>query len=138
MSQKNIQIDWDNLTFSITPTDHMYIATCNQGEEWVEGKLHPYGPIMMDPAAGVLNYGQGIFEGMKAHRSAKGNIVLFRPEENAERFAVGAKRLGMPPVPEEMFLDAVQKVVSSNLVGFHQLEKGPSISVLFFGVLDPY
>ena len=65
-------------------------------------------------AAGVLNYGQGIFEGMKALRTEKGDVVLFRPDENARRFQRGAARLGMPPVPESMFLDAVEQMVAAN------------------------
>ena len=74
-------LDWDKLTFSITPTRSMYIAHCELDGEWEEGKLIPYGNVSISPAAGVLNYGQGIFEGMKAYRSAKDRVVLFRPEK---------------------------------------------------------
>ena len=108
------QIDWDALTFSFTPTDTMYVAKCKLGEEWGTGEMMPYGDITISPAAGVLNYGQGLFEGMKAQRSVNGGIVLFRPERNAARLINGAARLGMPPVPEEMFLDAIEKVVAAN------------------------
>ena len=101
------QIDWDALTFSFTPTDTMYVATCKLGEEWEEGEMMPFGDITISPAAGVLNYGQGLFEGMKAQRSVNGGIVLFRPERNAARLQDGARRLGMPPVPEEMFINAI-------------------------------
>jgi len=69
---------------------------------------------MMAKAAGVLNYGQGLFEGMKAQRTEKGEIVLFRPAANAARMQAGALRLGMPPVPEEMFISAVKAVVEAN------------------------
>ena len=108
------QIDWDALTFSFTPTDTMYVATCKLGEEWEEGEMMPFGDITISPAAGVLNYGQGLFEGMKAQRSVNGGIVLFRPERNAARLQNGAKRLGMPPVPEEMFINAIENVVAAN------------------------
>ncbi len=106
--------DLDDLGFGVVETDSMYIATCRDGDEWQQGELKPYGPIPMHPAAGVLNYGQGIFEGMKAIRTTKGRIALFRPEDNARRFQIGAKRLGAPPVPEEIFLNAVIKVVKAN------------------------
>jgi len=114
MSMGEAPIDWDNLTFSLTQTDFMYIATCDLGGVWKPGKVLPYGNLEIDPAAGVLNYGQGIFEGMKAHHSAQGNVVIFRPEENARRFQRGADRLGMPPVPESIFIDAVEQMVAAN------------------------
>lgn len=107
-------VDWDSLTFSFTPTDTMYVAKCNLGDDWEAGELMPYDNISISPAAGVLNYGQGLFEGMKAQRSEDGEILLFRPELNARRLAKGAERLGMPPVPEEIFLDAIEKVVAAN------------------------
>ncbi len=106
--------DWDSLTFSLTQTDFMYVATCNLGDAWEVGEIKPYGDLAIDPAAGVLNYGQGIFEGMKAQRTLQGRISLFRPEENARRFQRGAARLGMPPVPESLFIDAVEQVVAAN------------------------
>ena len=71
------QIDWDSLTFSFTPTDTMYVAKCKLGDEWTPGEMMPFGDITISPAAGVLNYGQGLFEGMKAQRSVNGGIVLF-------------------------------------------------------------
>jgi len=108
-------INWDDLTFSITPTRSMYEAHCKLDEEWEEGKLVPYGNVSMSPAAGVLNYGQGIFEGMKAYRSAKDRIVLFRPEKNALRAATSAERVCIPKVPKEMFMDGVEKVVRDNI-----------------------
>lgn len=107
-------IDWDSLTFSLTPTRSMYVATCNAGEEWQPGGLVPFGNVSLSPAAGVLNYGQGIFEGMKAFRTAKDRIVLFRPDKNAGRAAGSAQRVCIPPVPGEMFVDAVKAVVKDN------------------------
>ena len=107
-------IDWDSLSFSFTQTDRMYIATCKQGEEWQPGVMQDYENLSLSPAAGVLNYGQGLFEGMKAQHAADGSVVLFRPEMNARRAQEGALRLGMPPVPEKMFLDAIKAVVREN------------------------
>ena len=89
-------VDWDNLTFSFTETDRMYIATCKQGEEWEPGIMQDFQDLKLSPAAGVINYGQGLFEGMKARRSEDGRVLLFRPELNARRAQDGCKRLGMP------------------------------------------
>lgn len=107
-------VDWDALTFALKPTDYMYVATVKLGEEWKPGVIKPYGEISISPAAGVLNYGQGLFEGMKAQRLDDGRIVLFRPDCNAARMASGAKRLGMPEVPKTIFIDAIKAVVKAN------------------------
>ena len=104
-------IDWDNMTFSYQKTDRMFIAHCEQGGDWQSGVMQDFQDLSISPAAGVLNYGQGLFEGMKAQRAADGSIVLFRPERNAKRMQDGASRLGIPVVPEEMFLDAVRRTV---------------------------
>ena len=109
------EIDWDSLTFSLTPTDTMYITETGIDEPWTPGDLMPYGDMKISPAAGVLNYGQGLFEGMKAYRTSKGRVVFFRPEENARRMQRGADRLKMPPVPESIFIDAVEQCVQQNL-----------------------
>ncbi len=107
-------INWDELTFSVTPTRSMYITTCPQDGQWTEGGLVPFGNISLSPAAGALNYGQGLFEGMKAHRTVKENIVVFRPRENAKRVNSGCRRLCMPEVPEDLFLAAIRMVVRDN------------------------
>ena len=107
-------IDWDALTFSFKQTDRMYLSTCKQGDEWRPGQMQDFADLSMSPAAGVLNYGQGLFEGMKAQHAADGSIVLFRPDLNASRMQRGARRLGIPPVPEGMFLDAVHAAVREN------------------------
>eukprot|EP00218_Dolichomastix_sp_CCMP3274_P013772 CAMPEP_0170143452 /NCGR_PEP_ID=MMETSP0033_2-20121228/11000_1 /TAXON_ID=195969 /ORGANISM="Dolichomastix tenuilepis, Strain CCMP3274" /LENGTH=380 /DNA_ID=CAMNT_0010379899 /DNA_START=96 /DNA_END=1238 /DNA_ORIENTATION=+ len=107
-------IDWDNLGFGLTATNSMWVSKCGSGEEWGTGGLEPFGDITMSPSAAVLNYGQGIFEGMKACRTEKGHIAIFRPEANAGRFADGAVRMSMPPVPTEQFVEAVKAVVAAN------------------------
>jgi branched-chain amino acid aminotransferase len=89
-------------------------ATCDVDGEWTTGQLEPYGDLSLSPAAAVLNYGQGIFEGMKAYRTVDGAVAVFRPEQNAKRFAEGAGRMSMPPVPEDVFVDAVKKTISAN------------------------
>lgn len=92
----------------------MYIAECTLDGQWKMGSIQPYGNISVSPSAAVLNYGQGIFEGMKAFRTPEDEIVTFRPDENAKRFAEGAGRMSMPPVPKDIFEDAVKKVISAN------------------------
>ncbi|HJN55682.1 MAG TPA: branched-chain amino acid aminotransferase, partial [Candidatus Poseidoniales archaeon] len=104
--------------------DWMYMSTCELGGAWNQGDMIPYGKFEIDPAAGVLNYGQGIFEGMKAHRSVQDRVVIFRASENAARFRSGAIRLGMPPVPESIFMQAVERTVSSNGIWIPPSGKG--------------
>jgi branched-chain amino acid aminotransferase len=107
-------VDWDRLTFSLTPTDAMFYSRINIGEQWQPTELVPFQDILFSPAAGVVNYGQGLFEGMKAYRSSQGRIVLFRPQENAIRAQQGAERLGLTSVPADYFLEAVAQVVKAN------------------------
>jgi branched-chain amino acid aminotransferase len=93
----------------------MHVSTWTQGG-WDAGALVPYGPLSLMPSAQVLNYGQAVFEGMKAQRSSAegGRVVLFRPDANAARMAAGAARLSMPPVPAERFVKAVRDTVAAN------------------------
>ncbi|XP_074294305.1 branched-chain amino acid aminotransferase 2, chloroplastic-like [Silene latifolia] len=107
-------IDWDNLGFGLLPTDYMYVMKCARGENFQKGELRRYGNIEMSPAAGVLNYGQGLFEGLKAYRTQNGNIVLFRPEENALRMRNGAERMCMSAPTVDQFLEAVKETVLAN------------------------
>jgi branched-chain amino acid aminotransferase len=109
-----VSIDFGELTFSFTPTRTMFIARCELGDEWQPGELQPFQNLELSPAACVLNYGQGLFEGLKAYRADDGRILLFRPAMNAARLRAGCRRLSMPPVPEELFLSAVRDVVSEN------------------------
>merc|ERR1719419_779623 len=108
-------VAWKELGFGLTTTDTKITSTtCPLGGEWTSLHVQPYGPLSLDPAATILNYGQGIFEGMKAYRTARGRIVLFRPQMNAKRLASGAERFVMPPVPEDLFLAAVAEAVRAN------------------------
>ncbi|KAL6573079.1 Branched-chain-amino-acid aminotransferase, mitochondrial [Orobanche hederae] len=107
-------IDWDDLGFGIMPTDHMYVMKCSQGETFSKGGLRRFGNIELSPSAGILNYGQGLFEGLKAYRKHDGNILLFRPEENAQRLRMGAKRMCMPAPTVEQFVEAVRATVLAN------------------------
>ncbi len=120
----NKQIDWDNLSFCLTPTNAMFIANCDAGDQWQPGKFVPFGHINISPASPVLNYGQGIFEGLKAHRTKDNEINLFRPEENAKRFARGADSLCMPAYPVDEFLQVIEQTVLRNLDYVPPYKKG--------------
>ena len=109
------KIDWDNLGFDVMETRSMYKANCRIGEEWKLGGLIPYGTIELSPAAGVLNYGQGCFEGTKAYRTNKNKVVLFRPEMNAKRMAMSTRRLCIPEMNKEFFLQAVEETLIDNI-----------------------
>ena len=103
-------IDWDNLAFGKTFSDHMFSMDYENGA-WVNGKVMPFQPIPMHPAMSAIHYGQSIFEGLKAYKSKNGQINIFRPELNAVRFAESAKRMCMPEVPESIFLEAIRTLI---------------------------
>ncbi|GLI68463.1 hypothetical protein VaNZ11_012889 [Volvox africanus] len=118
-------VDWDSLGFGLKDVaETMYVSEWTPDKGWGQGKLVPYGPITIMPSAQVLNYGQGIFEGMKAQESAKGRVVVFRPDQNAARFKAGAARMSMPTVPEEQFVEAVKSTVAANLDYVPPIGKG--------------
>ncbi|KAI4296506.1 hypothetical protein L6164_036457 [Bauhinia variegata] len=108
------KINWDELGFGLVPTDFMYVMKCAKGDEFSHGGLARYGNIELNPSAGILNYGQGIFEGLKAYRTEHGQILLFRPEENAQRMKIGAERMCMPSPSVEQFVNAVKQTVLAN------------------------
>ncbi|KAL0731044.1 hypothetical protein Bca4012_027138 [Brassica carinata] len=112
--EKYANVNWEELGFTLIPTDYMYVAKCKQGESFSEGKIVPYGDISISPSAGILNYGQGLFEGLKAYRTQVGQITLFRPEQNALRMQMGADRLCMTPPSVDQFLEAVKQTVIAN------------------------
>ena len=106
-------IDWSNLTFSYTKTDKRYVANYTNGA-WDEGGLIDDDMIVMSEDAGVLQYAQTVFEGLKAYTTKDGRIVCFRPDLNADRLIDSAKRLEIPPFPKEKFIDSIKQVVAAN------------------------
>jgi branched-chain amino acid aminotransferase len=104
--------DESQLGFGRYFTDRMLLAEWREGAGWGEIRIEPYAPFMLDPAAMVFHYGQEIFEGLKAYKWADGRIALFRPEMNARRFNQSAERLCMPTIPEELFLQGIEQLVS--------------------------
>ncbi|KAG8632726.1 hypothetical protein MANES_18G051400v8 [Manihot esculenta] len=107
-------LDWDNLGFGITPADFMYSMKCSKGGSFEQGQLSRYGNVELSPSAGVLNYGQGLYEGTKAYRKEDGRLLLFRPDQNAIRMKMGADRLCMPCPSIDQFVDAVKGVALAN------------------------
>ncbi|XVF39740.1 hypothetical protein PTKIN_Ptkin01aG0057000 [Pterospermum kingtungense] len=107
-------VDWDKLGFGLTPADYMYVMRCSKDQNFKRGRLSRYGNIELSPSAGVLNYGQAIYEGTKANRTEDGRILLFRPEQNAARMRHGAERMCMPSPSIEQFVDAVKETVFAN------------------------
>lgn len=107
-------VDWNNLGFGLMPSDYMYTMKCSDYENFEQGQLSRYGNIEMSPSAGVLNYGQGLFEGIKAFRRDNGGLFLFRPEQNAMRMQIGAERMCMPAPSVEQFVDAVKHTALAN------------------------
>ena len=102
----------ENPGFGTIFTDHMVDLCWSEKGGWHRPRVQPYGPISLDPAAAVLHYAQEIFEGMKAYRHADGSIHTFRPEQNARRFNRSARRLSMPEIPEEYFLQAIRELIA--------------------------
>ncbi|MBQ7044825.1 MAG: branched-chain amino acid aminotransferase [Clostridia bacterium] len=111
MSNKNI--DWSNLGFGYIQTDKRYVSNFKDGA-WDEGCLTEDANVVISECAGVLQYAQTVFEGLKAYRTQDGRIVTFRPDLNAKRMADSADRLKMPVFPEEKFIEAVEQVVAAN------------------------
>jgi branched-chain amino acid aminotransferase len=92
-------------------TDHMVSIRYVEGKGWYDARVEPYGPISVDPATAVLHYAQEIFEGMKAYHTDDGGVALFRPEANAARFVDSARRMAMAPLPEQVFLDSLHRLI---------------------------
>ena len=111
MEKKNI--DWSSIGFAYMPTDYRYVSNFKDGK-WDEGTLSTDPNIVLNECAGVLQYSQSVFEGLKAYTTEDGHIVTFRPDLNAERMMNSAARLEMPQFPKERFVEAVTKLVEAN------------------------
>ena len=112
---KKQNINWGNLKFEVLPTRSMWQAEGQAGNAWAKGELIPYGKVKMSPASCVMNYGQGVFEGLKAYHTARDRIVLFRPQMNAKRMGQSTQRICIPEITEDYFLEAVGQTVSDNI-----------------------
>ncbi|WP_298121276.1 branched-chain amino acid aminotransferase [Flavobacterium sp.] len=109
-SSKIASVDFENLTFGNIFSDHMLICDFKD-DAWQKPIIKPYEPFLIDPSAKVFHYGQAIFEGMKAYKDDNEDVWLFRPDENFKRFNKSAKRMAMPEVPENVFMEGLKMVV---------------------------
>ena len=110
-SQSRIgELNLDQLVFGRTFADHMFVADFD-GKEWTDLRIVPYGDMAFSPALMPLHYGQAIFEGMKAYKSAEGEVLIFRPQENAARLNKSAHRLCMAEIPEDIFLAGLYELL---------------------------
>ena len=104
--------DENNLGFGKYYTDHMFMMDYDEENGWHNGRVVPYGNISLDPAACTLHYAQMSFEGLKAYRRPDGKVNLFRPDMNAKRLVKSNERLCIPPIDEDMFIEAVKLIVA--------------------------
>ena len=132
MEKKNI--DWANLGFAYQETEKRYVSNYKNGA-WDEGVMTTDSKVVISESAGVLQYAQTIFEGMKAYTTEDGHVVTFRPDMNAVRMADSARRLEMPVFPQDRFIDAIEKVVRENLAYVPPYGSGATlyISPFMFG-----
>ncbi len=105
-------------------TDHMAVIRYTEGKGWHSAEITARKPITLDPAAAVLHYAQEIFEGLKAYKLADGSMAMFRPDANARRFQQSARRLAMPELPTELFIESIEKVVDIDRDWFPTVEGG--------------
>ena len=112
MAKKDL--DWGNLPFGYMKTDKRFVANFKDGA-WDKGCMTDDDKVVITECAGVLQYAQTCFEGLKAYETADGRIVTFRPDLNASRMADSCRRLEMPVFPEDKFIEAVVKVVKANI-----------------------
>ena len=121
-----VDLDWDNLGFAYQPISKRFVANYKDGK-WDEGGLSDNPTIEVNECAGIMQYCQQVFEGLKAYKTEDGRVVTFRPDQNAKRMFNSAKRIEMPPVPEEMFMRAVDEVVSANKDWIPPFESGGAL-----------
>lgn len=121
-------IDWANLGFGYIKTDKRFVSNFKDGA-WDEGVLTEDDKVVISECAGVLQYAQTIFEGLKAYTTEDGHIVMFRPDLNASRMADSAKRLEMPVFPEDKFVEAVKKTVEANAAYVPPFGSGASLYI---------
>jgi branched-chain amino acid aminotransferase len=103
-------IDFDNISFGTTFTDHMFVCDFREGK-WHKPQIKPYEPFLLDPSAKVFHYGQAIFEGMKAYKDEAGEVWLFRPDQNLDRLNKSAVRMAMPEIPEDIFMSGLHQLI---------------------------
>lgn len=130
--------DAGDLAFGTIFTDHMFEMSYNHEKGWHDGKIIPYGPLVLDPSTAVFHYGQEMFEGLKAYKASDGRILLFRPEKNAERTNATNERLCIPAIDVELMVEAIKQVVKTDQDWIPEAE-GTSLYIRpFIIATDPY
>ncbi len=136
-NSKISEVKWDELQFGRTFSDHMFVMDYKDGK-WQNAEISEFKDLQMSPATSILHYGQTFFEGMKATKTADGEIMLFRPEENAKRFNISAERMCMPKVPVPMFIDALRALLDIDRAWVPE-KSGYSLYIRPFMIaMDPY
>lgn len=103
-------IDFNNIQFGQVYSDHEFIADFKNGE-WQNFQIIPYGDLKVSPASPAIHYGQSIFEGLKAYKSQNGELLIFRPDQNFERLNTSARRMVLPELPEEVFMEGLKSLL---------------------------
>jgi branched-chain amino acid aminotransferase len=103
-------VDFDNLSFGSVFSDHMLVCDYENGQ-WNVPKIMPYQAIALEPSSKIFHYGQSVFEGLKAYKDTKGDVFLFRPQDNCKRLNISSKRLAIPELPEAYFMDGLKKLL---------------------------
>ena len=121
------KIDYNNLGFGVNFTDHMFIADYSDGE-WKDARIVPFENFSLHPASSFIHYGQAIFEGLKASKNKKNETIVFRPEMNIRRMNISANRMAMAEFPEELFLNAIDELLTLD-EKFIPTEEGTSMYI---------
>jgi branched-chain amino acid aminotransferase len=131
------ELDKDNIQFGKMYSDHMFVADYENGE-WTNMEIMPYQDLPMSPANAALHYGQSIFEGLKAYKNESGEVLIFRPTDNAKRMNVSAQRMCMPEFPEALFMTVLKKLLD---LDSNWVPDGPGTSLYIRPVMfanDPF
>ncbi|MGN0536573.1 MAG: branched-chain amino acid aminotransferase [Acutalibacteraceae bacterium] len=130
--------DASKIPFGTFFTDHMFVMNYDEGEGWHNPRIVPYGPIPLEPSAMCLHYGQEVFEGMKAYKTAEGKVLLFRPDKNMARLNVSNERLCIPKIDEAFCVEAIKKLVNIERDWIPE-EEGTSLYIRpFIFATDPH
>lgn len=134
-TQPKTKPDPDTLRFGQVFTDHMFIMEYTTEKGWHNGRIKPYAPLQLDPAAAVFHYAQEMFEGLKAYKAKDGKVLLFRPDMNAKRTSNTNERMCIPHVDEDLFVEAIKAVVDVDKDWIPN-KKGTSLYIRPFIIAD--
>lgn len=110
MESRISKVDFSNMVFGKVYSDHMFVADYTKGQ-WKDFRIEPYDLLSFTPGSAILHYGQSVFEGLKAYKNDKGEILVFRPDKNAKRLNLSAERMCIPAVPEEIFMKGLSELI---------------------------